>query len=130
MDLLKLLGIGPKAQKSSNKQQLPPMQHHFPTPGFYEQAVQGQMGYPGGAEDDAMVRTPQGRMPLSSVTPGQQWQNPDSGYSPNGYNPLSVQPAYAPRPGAQGSGLQQSTSFDGNLQGGNPSELIRRLLGR
>jgi len=39
-----------------------------------------------GAEDDGLVDTPQGRMPLHQVSRGQQWQNPDNGYSPNGYS--------------------------------------------
>lgn len=39
-----------------------------------------------GQEDDGLVNTPNGLMPLSSLNPGQKWQNPQNGYSPNGFN--------------------------------------------
>ena len=69
------------------------------------------------AEDDGLVETPQGMMPLSSVNPGQQWRNPDNGYSPNGYKGLQMAPPVAPRVGAGWNGLQQSSSLEETLNG-------------
>jgi hypothetical protein len=45
--------------------------------------------YGGQQEDSGLVNTPQGQMPLSSVNPGQRWQNPLNGYSPMNYQQSS-----------------------------------------
>lgn len=38
-------------------------------------------------EDDVRVLSPKGIRPLWDMNPGEQWQNPQTGFSPNGYNP-------------------------------------------
>lgn len=60
-------------------------------------------------EDDAPVLTQQGRMPLSSVERGQQWQNPETGYSPTGFKASGSVPVF----GAQNvqNRLRQNKSF-------------------
>ena len=54
--------------------------------GLFQQRQQpAQMAPKKMTEDSIPVYTPQGIMPLSSVEQGQQWQNPQTGYSPTGY---------------------------------------------
>lgn len=129
--LKKLLGVVgdavvPGNQSSWHQSQVQQGQH--PEPRMIPQAPQYQhlqpkqhmqrMPQPGGAEDDGLVQTAHGQVPLWAVNPGTPWTNS-----------LGVAGAFAPRSGADFNGIQQSSSFDDGLQGYNQDDLSNGLQG-
>jgi len=91
---------------------------HFGYPEDISQYGGRQQQNSGGAEDDMLVNTRKGQMPLSSVEPGRWWQNPETGFTPQHLNKR-----YEDGSGYNEVG-QPYRAFDDS-----PADYVRKLLG-